>query len=85
MPSKTRVETPEESKALAVRWPCGCIPVVDAAPEHMTAKDKKLLAGYVVDEGAEIIRGTVDEIRAMPFFLPVECPHEPKGWTRDHA
>lgn len=78
MPTNEEQEATRE-RALGVRWPCGCVTYADSEPGSMTVKGKRLLGDYIA-QGAEIIRCSPDELQAMPYFLPRECPHTPKGW-----
>ena len=59
---------------------CGCITYVNTRPEHLDRTDEKAIA-RIVRNGGRIDRMGVDDIRSDPHFLPVECPHMPKGWT----
>lgn len=38
------------------------------------------IACGIVWRGGRVEQTTVGEARAMPEFLPAECPHEPRGW-----
>ncbi len=68
--------------AIAGVQKCGCITYVNARPEDLDRDDKKALM-KVVKSGGSIRRATVDELRADPNFLNLECPHDPKGWERE--
>jgi hypothetical protein len=57
---------------------CGCITF--ALAREAPSKDDEKALMRIVREGGSVVHTTVDAARAMPHFLPVECPHDPKGW-----
>lgn len=66
--------------AIIGRWSCGCITYANTRPTELDRESRKEIAD-IVARGGEIVRTTVEEARQMPHFLPMECPHEPKGWA----
>lgn len=72
----------DSTPAIAGVQKCGCVTYVNSDPDQLDAHDRKAI-GRIVSEGGQIIRSTVGEIKAMPAFLPAECPHNPPGWTRE--
>jgi hypothetical protein len=63
---------------------CGCVTwgvaVLDASePLSGSAKEWAL---ETLQRGGSVERTTVAEAKAREHFLPDECPHEPKGWSR---
>lgn len=64
---------------------CGCVTYANADPAGMTKKEKGELANEFITNGGQIKTTTVGEARAMPNFLPGECPHDPKGWEKRSA
>lgn len=63
---------------------CGCITLAIVRPDEqeLSAKEQReqdRRFGQIIREGGEILRTTV-AAKLDPNFLPVECPHDPKGW-----
>lgn len=71
----------DSDMAVAGVQSCGCITYVNSEPDRLNGEDRKDLM-QCVEAGGEERRATVGEIKAAPNFLPGECPHEPKGWSR---
>ncbi len=60
---------------------CGCVTaatVIRPGNEKATAR----FVAQIVADGASVERVMVAQAKSRPDFLPVECPHDPKGWTR---
>lgn len=72
----------EEDKALIGVQKCGCVTYANARPDEMTKKERADITEEMVSSGGSLITTTVGEARAMPNFMPGECPHDPKGWER---
>lgn len=72
----------DSDMAVAGVQSCGCITYVNSEPEHLNGEDRKALM-KIVENGGQVRRATVGEIKADAGFLPGSCPHEPKGWERE--
>jgi hypothetical protein len=72
----------DTTPAIAGIQKCGCVTYVNSDPDNLDRADQKVI-GRIVAEGGRIVRATVGGIKALPDFLPGECPHDPPGWTRE--
>lgn len=60
---------------------CGCVTmahVVRDGRKPSKTFEKDMLD--VVRNGGSIVNTTVGEAKSREHFLPVTCPHTPKGW-----
>lgn len=69
----------DEGDVIAGLQPCGCVTYLNCRPDDLDRDSKKTITD-VIASGGQILRKSLEEVRAMPDFLPSECPHEPKGW-----
>lgn len=75
----------DQDKAIIGIESCGCITFAEVVTDRKRSKameretDRALM--YIVRTGGQVLRTTVAEARAMPYFLEGECPHDPKGWV----
>lgn len=59
---------------------CGCITLWCTARDVDNQTEKSL--ARIIAEGGTVQRGDLDDVRDKPEFLPLDCPHDPKGWER---
>jgi hypothetical protein len=59
---------------------CGCITLVDCEPSRMNEAEERSIIRRIRDGGSTAYVDSLDEARAMPHFMPMKCPHDPKGW-----
>lgn len=74
----------DTTPAIAGIQKCGCVTYINSDPDNLDRIDQKAI-GRIVVEGGQILRATVGEIKALPDFLPRECPHDPSGWNREES
>lgn len=71
--------TPSDS--LIGRHACGCITYWNGRPDDIDRASAKRIAEFI-REGGEMVRVNLDDVRDDPNFIPLECPHTPKGWEK---
>lgn len=60
---------------------CGCITYANSMPDDLMASDRKTIE-KIIRNGGSILHTTVEDAHSRPYFMPMECPHDPKGWQR---
>lgn len=73
--------TTDERPAIVGIEKCGCVTYANSDPDHLDKQDHAAHA-RIINNGGQVLRTTVAAVRTMANFLPAECPHNPKGWTR---
>jgi hypothetical protein len=58
---------------------CGCVTMATVVRGDLDRTQREWINDAVMD-GASIIHTTSGKARRRKNFLPVECPHDPKGW-----
>lgn len=62
---------------------CGCVTLAIVCVDDVLDQWGQDAVMQVVNEGGRIERTTVAGARRRKHFLPVECPHSPKGWVAE--